>query len=305
MLAFEPLMSDGGAYAIIAIIAAIYYGLTGLATALSIGSTVGLFSLVCSVWFSLSLVNRVPLERRHWLLYPLFSLVIILLCAGMFLGGGIAFLNTSVLETTQANQDAVTVPLLGLLSVGLTALGSVGLVLSDSYFGLKKLRSDFAQEPVEDPAPLVAPLSRKVSLWVLLLSAVLSLGTLAASAVQGLSLGPFTITFVIYSVLSLALLVYLLRRQPGELRSVQQPRLARGSVLASVVLWVLAQVFSLVGTPITLCAALFLPLMLSIDTWYWMLLGLFFDLGFLLLGLVLLRLGGLPGWFRRLAEAEG
>ena len=300
MLAFEPLMTDGGAYAIIAIIAAIYYGLTGLAAALSISSTVGLLSGVCSAWFSLSLVNRVPLERRHWLLYPIFSLVIILLCAGMFLGGGIAFLNTSVIETTQANQDAVTVPLLGLLSMGLTALGSVGLVLSDSYFGLKRLRSEFAQ----DPAPLSAPWSRKVSLWVLLLSAVLSLGTLAVSAVQGLSLGPFTITFVIYGVLSLALLVDLLRRQPAGMSSVQQPRLARGSALASVVLWVLAQFFSLLGAPITLCAGLLLPLMLSIDTWYWMLLGLFFNLGFLILGLALLRLGGLPGWFRRLAEPQ-
>jgi hypothetical protein len=110
-----PIASDGGAYAIFLMLVGAYYAATGLAAALSIGGSVLAVSTLASSWLTFSLLRLIPIHRRHWLFYPPLAVIAVSGCIAMYLGGGIAFLQSSLtgIDTT-AQTDTPPCTVFGL-----------------------------------------------------------------------------------------------------------------------------------------------------------------------------------------------
>jgi hypothetical protein len=293
---YGPFLSDGGALGILLMVVGLYHLTVGMATAVSIGSTTLGISFLASGWFSLGVLRLVPEQKRHWLLYPLFCVVFLVAGTALYIAGAVGFLNTSVLETTQVDKDTLTVPFLGLGSIALSCVGSVGMLFTDGWSKLIRLHREFNGES----PPTGLPLIKKIAMGILLLSAGLAMVAITASVFSGAIAGKSALSFGVYNLFSVLLLVYLYRRKPMPQSPYKVPRLAFGQSILALPLWFLAQSMVLFGGPITLFSACMLFMSVMLSTWYLMILGVFMALFSLFVGLCLLKLGGIPGLMRDL-----
>ena len=103
-------ISDGGAYAIIMLIAGLYYGAMGLAAAASAGAiSIGL-GIAGSLWVSILAIELTPQKWRHWLIFPNLALLTCIGIALVYLSATVSFISTSDLPNMHSKSKASRQP---------------------------------------------------------------------------------------------------------------------------------------------------------------------------------------------------